>query len=107
MKQIIKAVRKRQTEEAKHIERLENNVEVYQRVFEDEISIRNVSKCNKCSKMVLLDILAVGEACIIVCLECGPKKCTACDVYHVEEGVQEWKERQAKRRKKRNKIILG
>ena len=107
MKQIIKAVQKRQTEEAKRVERLENDVEVYQKVFARDISIGIASKCNKCSKMVLLDNLTVGEACTVICLECGPKKCATCDVYHVEESVQKWKDIQRKRRKKRNRIILG
>ncbi len=107
MKTIVTSIRTRLKEEATLIQRLESDVKVYRNAFKYEL-VDNIGKCGKCKKLVLLDHLtADDEECIVKCIECKPKKCPICDVYHVEEGVQELKEKEARKRKKKRRIVLG
>ena len=107
MKKVISHVQKRLKEEATQIALLEHNINMYKCIFEDNINMDMIGKCYKCTRMVHLDYSVAGSQCLVVCLDCKPKKCKICDLYHVEEGVQALKEKEARKRKKKRKITLG
>ena len=104
MKKVVSHVQKRLKEEAAQIALLEHDINMYKCIVENEIDMDMIGKCNKCTRMVYLDHSVAGVECFVVCLDCHPKKCKICDLYHIEEGL---KEKEARKRKKKRRIVLG
>ncbi len=105
MKKVLRYIDKRILEEYKEIQRLEDDVIIYRNVVDTDYNTSYIGKCSKCTRVVYLEHpVAVGVVCTIRCIGCVPKKCEVCSVYHVEEGVDEWKEaRKEEKRKNRRK----
>ena len=101
MKHIEKYVLARLREEEREIKLLENDAAVIKVIVDGGVPAICVGRCSICKKMLILDTWTVGDTCIVRCnVSCAPRRCPVCKVYHLDGGVEAWKKKQKRKRKR-------